>query len=74
MRSCFTPNAFNMRIHPIVSNKNILPELAYICAHSGSTGAPPGTASHSPGEEGRQEGWASVVPGVGPLALRTIGS
>lgn len=27
MRSSFTPNAFNMRIRPVVSNKNILPEL-----------------------------------------------
>jgi hypothetical protein len=27
VHSCFTPNAFNMRIHPVVSNKNILPEL-----------------------------------------------
>lgn len=27
MRSCFTRNAFDMRIRPIVSNKNILPEL-----------------------------------------------
>lgn len=27
MCSCFTPNAFNMRIRPVVSNKNILPEL-----------------------------------------------
>lgn len=25
--SCFTPNAFNMRIHPVISNKYILPEL-----------------------------------------------
>lgn len=27
MCSCFTPNAFNTRIRPVVSNKNILPEL-----------------------------------------------